>query len=561
MPSTSSERFVGRDREISRLAVALEAAADGAGRRLIVDGVGGVGVSRLMDEAVRRVGRLAEPFSVVRCRAVAGLSSEPYAPIVDGLRPFLASLDDPELRRVVGPAVPTMIRLIPGLANRLGDGDRVTDTLAVGLDRRVTRTAEAVLGIVERAGERRPILLLLEDLHLADAASRAVGVFLARVPRLARACLVATYGTDSLGRGHPFLSDLAAISDAADPPERLTLGPLVRDELAGLIAGVEGTRPTASLLLIVAERSGGIPLLAEEVLAARRELSGVSPGTSLEALVAARLSRRSPDCNRVLRLLGTAELPVSPDELAAADEALTRIAGPRSPRRAVAARRTGANGSHDPGLRAGVDEAREAGFLAARDDGLLEVRHDLIARAIVAGLLPDQHRLHHEALAEALVARPGAAAPHWLAAHETARARAAFLAAAHAAAALDAPADTLASLEIVMGLGEAPDGDPDAASRLLLLAADHAVAAGRTGRGLAYLESAVEQLGEGVERSRLAGLHDRLGRVARALGDHDRALREHRRAVELMPREPTAQRARALASLAQTLMLLGQFSE
>jgi DNA-binding CsgD family transcriptional regulator/tetratricopeptide (TPR) repeat protein len=559
MPPTSSERFVGRDREISRLAVALEAAAGGASRRLLVDGVGGVGVTRLMDEAARRVGRLGDPFTVVRCRAVAGRSSEPYAPIIDGLRPFLASLPESELGRVVGPGAPTIARLLPDQAVRLGGGNGGVDALAVGLDRRVTRSAEAVLGIMERAGERRPILLVLEDLHLADAASRAVAVFLARVPRPARVCVVATYGTDSLGRGHPFHADLAAISDAADPPERLTLGPLVRDELAGLIAGVEGTRPTASLLLIVAERSAGIPLLAEEVLAARRELSGVSLGTSLEELVAARLSRRSRECNRVLRLLAPAESPLRPEELADADAALARVSGVRSALPVASPRRT--EGPLDPGLRAGVDEAREAGFLLDRADGLLEVRHDLIARAIVAGMLPAQHRLHHVALAEALTARPGAAARHWLAAHETARAREAFLAAAHAAAELDAPADTLASLETVMELGAAPDGDRDAAGLLLLLAADQAVAAGRAGRGLAYLESAVEHFGEGVDRNRLASLRDRLGRVARALGDHERALREHRRAVELMPKSPSTLRARALASLAQTLMLLGQFSE
>jgi predicted ATPase len=58
----SSERFVGRERELSHLAVALEAAVDGRSPRLLVSGRGGIGVSRLITEAVRRVGRLQEPF-------------------------------------------------------------------------------------------------------------------------------------------------------------------------------------------------------------------------------------------------------------------------------------------------------------------------------------------------------------------------------------------------------------------------------------------------------------------------------------------------------------------
>src|SRR5258705_5476479 len=53
-----SERFVGRERELSRLAVALDAATDGRSPRVLIGGPGGTGVSRLVDETVRRVDRL-----------------------------------------------------------------------------------------------------------------------------------------------------------------------------------------------------------------------------------------------------------------------------------------------------------------------------------------------------------------------------------------------------------------------------------------------------------------------------------------------------------------------
>jgi DNA-binding CsgD family transcriptional regulator/tetratricopeptide (TPR) repeat protein len=52
-----------------------------------------------------------------------------------------------------------------------------------------------------------------------------------------------------------------------------------------------------------------------------------------------------------------------------------------------------------------------------------------------------------------------------------------------------------------------------------------------------------------------------LGRASRALGDHDRALAEHRRAASIVPGEVSYLRAWVLASLAQTLMLLGHFVE
>jgi hypothetical protein len=116
----SSERFVGRERELSHLAVALEAAADGRSPRLLLSGAGGVGVSRLVSEAVRRVGRLSEPFQVVRCTAVPARNRAAYGPIVEGFTPWLAALDDAELGRVAGPGAEPIARTLPSVAPRIG---------------------------------------------------------------------------------------------------------------------------------------------------------------------------------------------------------------------------------------------------------------------------------------------------------------------------------------------------------------------------------------------------------------------------------------------------------
>lgn len=558
MPSRlRSERFVGREREIARIAVALEASADGHSGRILLSGQGGSGVSRLVDESVRRVGRLAEPFTILRWRAVAGRWGEPYHPVIEGIRPYLASLAKPERARILGPGAEALSALLPGLRGRdPGDGPR---QLRVGPDRRAARLAEAVLGMLERAGERRPVFLALEDLHVADAATRALAVFLARVSRPSRLCILVTYGTDRLVRGDAFFADLAAITDVADPPDRLELGPLTRDELADLVVGIEGERPTGSLLMLAFERSGGNPLLVEEVLAARRELSGVSLGSSLNELVRARLARRSPECRRALRLLALAEEPLQREALqnvAAAFEADATGLPPRSTGRP---RRAGAG--LDADLRAGLDEGIESGFVTELPRNMVEIRHELVARAIAADLLPMQRRRYHVAFAIASADRPAAQARNWLAAHEAAKAREALIRAAREAARRGAAADQLVLLERAMELGAAEIGDRGATGLLLLEAADVALAAGRPERALAYLEAAGPRFGEREDRARLAGVHERLGRVARTLGDHERALSEHRRAVSLVPAGASALRAQTLGALAQTLMLLGQFAE
>ncbi|TAL07184.1 MAG: hypothetical protein EPO00_09700, partial [Chloroflexota bacterium] len=245
----SSERFVGRDRMLSQIAVALEAAAGGRGQRLLITGPGGSGVSRLIDESVLRVGRLSEPFTILRWRAYPGRSLDPYAPVIIGLRSYLGALDQRELVRIIGPGADALRLLLPELIPERSTGP----ALRVGPDRRAAWIAEAVLGVLERAADRQPVLLVLEDMHLADAATRSLAVFLARVSRPDRICFVATYGTDRARLDPSVLADLAAIADTADPPDRLELGPMSRDELAQLITGIEGQKPTAALLLLATE--------------------------------------------------------------------------------------------------------------------------------------------------------------------------------------------------------------------------------------------------------------------------------------------------------------------
>jgi tetratricopeptide (TPR) repeat protein len=554
----SSERFVGRERELSHLAVALEAAADGRSPRLLVSGRGGAGVSRLVTEAIRRVGRLSRPFQVIRCTAVPARGRAAYGPLIEGLGPWLGALDDTELRRVVGPGGEPIARLVPGIARRLGLDAAHTRRASIAPERRSAWMGEAIQGLLERAGEETPILLVLEDLHNADAGTRDLATFLARVARPARVCLLLAYGRDRITRGHPLQAQLAKIAGASDPPDQLELGPLDRFDLAQLVTEIEGERPTAAALLLVAERSGGDPLIAEEVLAARRELPGLSLGTTLDELVLARLARRAPEARRILRLLAPAGRPLDRGELATVAATFEELVEGLPPRSTTRPRR--GDGVLDADLRAGVVEAIDHGFLVERADHRLEIRHELVAMAIEADLLPVQRRRHHIALAAALGSDPPSALSHWLAAFEPARARAAALATAATADAVDSAADSLAARELALELGAA-SGARAADGRLLFETAEVAFAAGRPDRALAYLESAAGRFGEREDAATAASIHEALGRVSRALGDHDRALAEHRRAAAITPDGPSLLQASVLSSLAQTLMLLGHFHE
>ena len=264
--------------------------------------------------------------------------------------------------------------------------------------------------------------------------------------------------------------------------------PLDRDELVELIEGIEGERPSASVLLFVAERSRGNALVAEEILAARRELAGTPLTGSLDELAMARLAQRTPECRRILRLLAPAGEPLRIDELAAASEAFERDADRPAPRSSGAPRR--GRGILEPDLAVGLVEALAHGFIALDRpmadvspatsttsdpaeispsdaaalpaDVLVGFRHELIARAVEADLLPGQRRRHHSALAAGLSKRPGSRARHHLLAHEPGLARTAAIEAAAVAEAIDSPGDALAHLELALELDDRidPEGRP-----------------------------------------------------------------------------------------------------
>ncbi len=576
-----SARFVGREAAFVRLAPSIEAAAAGEATTVLIDGLGGVGVSRFLDEVGQRVTGLADPFVVVRGRAWRPGSDEPYGAVVRALRPVFGSLEDGALAELVGPAAEDVVRLFPETFGRLTSAGVLPDRPTItSPERRQGRVLESLIGVVGRLAERQPVLLILEDLHDADAGSRAFVSFASRISRRQRVCLIATYQPDELTRDHPLSTTLGDFATAIGrgptrAPALLPIRPLERADLAELVEAIEGERPTASALVLVADRSRGLPLVAEELLAARRELSDTALTGSFVDLVIARLARRGPECRRVLRLLASAGRPLDRDELADTAAAFELTADRLPPRSSSMPRR--ADGALEPDLAAGLEDALEAGILVEADAGIT-FRHEHIRRAAAADLLPRLRHRHHLALAAGLAGHPRAAADHWMAAHVPDRALGAAVDAAGRAEAAHAPEDALEALELALALLEPsgvgpdrPDEPSKAAGRqaasakrelatpLQLRAAEAALAAGRPARAVAYIEALLGGFDERRDRVALGLVHERLGRYRRADGDRTGALAALERAVEFVPDERTLDRANVLAALAQATMLDGSF--
>ena len=561
-------RFIGRQRELDQLDAAVTGVADGRGGATLLAGSSGMGASRLLDELESRiVATPRRPLTLLRSDRLPAWRGAPYRPVRHAIERHLRTLSPSRVAALIGPAAELLGPLFEGVPGV----PAVDPARRAGPERRTERTLEALRALLGRLAADRPVVLFLEDLHEIDAATRDLVAFLARTAGHLPLLLVGTYQHDALTRTHPFRATLEAIESGPRGVGRIELGPLSQPDIGALIEVHEGERPSAPLLLLVTERSRGNPLVVEEVLDARRELSGASLTAPLAQLILGRVAHRSADCRGVLRALALAEGPLALDELATVAAAYQKGQG-LAPRRAPDRVRGGTR-MLDGDLAAGLQEALRERFAVSvtrPEDGSAAatygIRHQQVAAALAADLLPDERRRMHAAVATALDSHPSEAARHWLRAYEPARARAAALEAAAAEEIAGAGADALAHLELAIELAvpASPGGDqaaavPDVA--LLRRAAEAALVAGDPGRAAAFAESALAPGIPSGDRVSSAAAWDRLGVFRWESGDREGALAAHNRALEMLPRTETLERSRVLATLAQIRMLEGSFSE
>jgi DNA-binding CsgD family transcriptional regulator/tetratricopeptide (TPR) repeat protein len=540
--------FMGRERELAQLAGTLERGAEGATSRVVLAGPAGVGITRLLDELESRIVDLPGVV-VARGRADAPTAGLAYHSLSDALGSALAKVPDHQLPTIVGPAGHDMFALIPDLGARL-DLLGIDHALqaAQAPEQRGSRVAEGVLGVLERLADGGLVLLALEDLHWADPATRAFVASLLRVGRPLPLCLLLTYQPEELHRRHP-ARELARSLNEDPRVEMLTVAPLARDDLAHLVESEIGEAPSGSLVAAVMEGSRGNPLLAIQLIIAATTLEGLRLSDPFEQILGARLDSLSADGVRVVRLLAAARGPVPRPVLLAARPSEGRITAK------------------------GLADAIDSRLVVEVGDSV-GITHELYAEAIEELELPPERHQLHIALAKAAHDTPAVAAWHWEAASHPAEARTAHLAAAAASQGIDPGETTLLHFQQALELGadeEAAISGP-AIAELLSSAARAAATAGQFRRAAAFMRRAVDQRvsrRSGVEsKARDAGLqrdlgamHVELGRYLWTGGDLVAGVEAMERALALMPNEPSQPRARALASLAQHLMIDGRFDE
>jgi len=249
--------FVGRQRDLDELGESLAGAVAGRGSLVLVAGEPGIGKTRLADELARGAAR-SLGAGVLWGSCWEGDGAPAFWPWIQALRDHAGRRDPATLRAELGDGAADVARLVPGLAGRLGE---LPPSPALEPDQARFRLFDAVAGLLKRAGEAEPLLLVLDDLHWADRSSLALLRFVARELRDARLLVLGTYRDVELGRS-PAAEPLAKLAGRA---RHLTLGGLGEDDVAELLALTTGRPPGAELALAVHRRTGGNPLFVREV--------------------------------------------------------------------------------------------------------------------------------------------------------------------------------------------------------------------------------------------------------------------------------------------------------
>jgi len=369
-----SLRFVGRQPELAQLAGWLEEAREGRPRIVIVGGEAGVGKSRLVEE-FRNVAEEHGASWLFGAAADYGAGRLPFGPVVQALRP---AAHDTTLAARLGPARSEIARLFPTLAG--GARPQAIEPAALPTDGlSQLRLLEALLALIEQVARDRPSVLVLEDLHWADASTREFLAFLARNLGSTQLLVVGTYRADDVGRGHPLRRYLAELSRLGSA-ERLEVRRLDRAELRELAEAIRGQDVDEAFLEQLYGRSQGNAFFSEELLAAAGADAAPVLPASVREMVLARVEALAP---------GTREVLAATAVLGTADEGLlAAVSGLGSQEVARAMR-----------------EAIDQSVLAPAGDsgaGAYAFRHALAREAIYSDLLAGERVRLHERAAEAL---------------------------------------------------------------------------------------------------------------------------------------------------------------
>lgn len=253
-------RFVGRESEMASLKDSLEQTATGPGVFVLVSGEPGVGKTRLAEEFTRYA--KTRGFRAYRGRCYGTEGSPLYAPFVEILRDYIQERSEEALEDELGDHVEEIARLVPEVARRIPVRNA---GIPLPPEQERYRVLEAVRWLFEQIAHRRPLLLILEDLQWADAASALVLRHLAPSLTDVPLMILGTCARDSLEATDAVFSAVAEFG-RLQIYRRVRLTGLGTSEIQEMLLGLGSGHAPSSFVEAVRDETEGNPFFVTELV-------------------------------------------------------------------------------------------------------------------------------------------------------------------------------------------------------------------------------------------------------------------------------------------------------
>lgn len=520
-PSTP---LIGRRRELDQLlqvAGVTEQQVNDNGTHdvVLLGGDAGIGKTRLLRELALRARKAGHRVLVGHCLDL-GDSALPYQPFAEAF----ATIEEPQRDRLIE-RFPALALLLPG----------PSASPEVGVER--AELFASVVASLDVLAAERPVLLIIEDAHWADASTRHLIRYVLAQGFQAPVHVVISYRSDDLHRRHPLRQALAEWVRLPGV-RRIELEPLSDFDVVNLVRGRAPGQLTPDELRGIVRRAAGNAFFVEELLdAGLADHSAALPET-LSDLLLVRLERLDDAAKRLVRAAS--------------------VTDGREGFAALAAAARLDDDEFDAALSAAVDHK----VLRRLDGDSFVFRHALLGEALRDDLLPGERRRIHAAILAALGDSAPAAtvARHAAAAGEREIAFTATVKAAKSAARMagydEAAQHYLRALEM---LDAAPEGTDDI--DLVIAASDALVVSGNLMRAVELLRDHLRQLPGSVDERDRGRLLVAIGNTCYYASLDDEAEEASLDAITVIPDEPTKLRGEAAALRSRVLSNRGLLQE
>jgi DNA-binding NarL/FixJ family response regulator len=259
--------LIGRRSQLEALLHLIEQACAGHGHTVLIAGEAGIGKSRLVREAMvfRRSSESEATHPAVltlQGHCFEQDSTLPYAPLLDLLRPFLASHFPEAGAASPVPVAPELVKLLPELATMLPEPAPVP---ALEPEQEKRRLHQALRDVFVHLSATQPLVLIVEDVHWSDDSSLEFLLFLARRSASHPILLLLTYRS---GEEHPVFTRFLTELNRERLSTELQLSHLSMAEVGSMLRATLALERLvrSDLLETVYTLTEGTPFFIEEVL-------------------------------------------------------------------------------------------------------------------------------------------------------------------------------------------------------------------------------------------------------------------------------------------------------